>query len=186
MFCNCQGTILFMLKKRIQNQHGYQKRKIKGKRQATNEDKNISEAELEELSALLLKEVKAKKPNKEAIREIQVATFPSRSSHIDQLDKTVLSEISSSYPFFAIHECTVSFNNDCKINRRKMSFTVFNAILTFYPLEYWIDTCTLHVWHKSLHPCHGLRMWSLWNKGICNWPWLQEVSKWITYTITRC
>ncbi|XP_074618819.1 uncharacterized protein LOC141877673 [Acropora palmata] len=101
------GTILFMLKKRIQNQHGYQKRKIKGKRQATNEDKNISEAELEELSALLLKEVKAKKPNKEAIREIQVATFPSRSSHIDQLDKTVLSEISSSYPFFAIHECTL-------------------------------------------------------------------------------
>ncbi|KAK2548368.1 hypothetical protein P5673_031435 [Acropora cervicornis] len=76
------------------------KGKIKGKRQATNEDKNISEAELEELSALLLKEVKAKKPNKEAIREIL-------SSHIDQLDKTVLSEISSSYPFFAIHECTL-------------------------------------------------------------------------------
>lgn len=70
MFCNCQCTILFMLKKRIQNQHGYQKRKIKDKRQATNEDKNISEAELEELSALLLTEVKAKKPNKEAIREI--------------------------------------------------------------------------------------------------------------------
>lgn len=117
---------------------------------------------------------------------VKVATFPSRSSYIDQLDKTVLSEISSSYPFFAIHECTVSFNNNCKINRCKMSFTVFNAILTFYPLEYWIDTCTLHAWHKSLHPSPGLRMWSLWKKGICNWPWLQEVSKWITYTITWC
>lgn len=117
---------------------------------------------------------------------VKVATFPSRSSHIDQLDKTVLSEISSSYPFFAIHVCTVSFNNNCKINRRKMSFTVLNAILTFYPLEYWIDTCTLYVWHKSLHPCPGLRMWSLWKKGTCNWPWLQEVSKWITYTTTWC
>lgn len=62
---------------------------------------------------------------------VKVATFPSRSSYIDQLHKTVLSEISSSYPFFAIHECTVSFNNNCKINRRKMSFTVFNAILIF-------------------------------------------------------
>ncbi|XP_068704394.1 uncharacterized protein [Montipora foliosa] len=95
--------------KRIQNQHGYQKRKTKGKGQAIHEDKELSNDELEELNALLLKEIKAKKPNKEAIREMQVARFTSRSSHIDKLatDKTVLSEISSSYPFFAIHECTL-------------------------------------------------------------------------------
>jgi len=42
----------------------------------------------------------SKKPNKEAIKETQVAIFTSRSSHIDKLatDKTVLSEISSLYP----------------------------------------------------------------------------------------
>ena len=124
-----------MLKKPIQNQHGYQKRKIKGKRQATNEDKNISEAELEELSAQRGQSKETQQRSHQG-NTVKVATFPSRSSYIDQLDKTVLSEISSSYPFFAIHECTVSFNNNCKINRRKMSFTVFNAILTFCPLEY--------------------------------------------------
>ena len=125
-----------MLKKRIQNQRGYQKRKTKGKRQATHADKELSNDELQELNALLLKEIKAKKPNKEAIREMQVATFTSRSSHIDKLatDKTVLSEISSSYPFFAIHECTVSLN--CKFNKSQKFMHSVHAILTFYPLGY--------------------------------------------------
>ena len=68
-----------MLKKRIQNQRGYQRRKTKGKIQATHEDKELTNDELEELNALLFKDIRAKKPNKEAIREIQVATFTSRS-----------------------------------------------------------------------------------------------------------
>ena len=117
-----------MLKKRIQNQCGYQKRKTKGKRQTTHADKNLlirqtthedkefTNDELEGLNALLLKETKAKKPNKQAIIEMQEAPFTSRSKYSEKLatDKTVLSEISSSYPSFAIHEYTVRLK--CKIN----------------------------------------------------------------------
>ena len=81
------------------------------KRQAASQDAdNFTEREIEELHTLLLKEAKSKKKNLESIKEIQQNTFTPRRLHIEKLssEKTVVSDIVSTYPFFGVHECIVS------------------------------------------------------------------------------
>ena len=99
-----------MIKKRIQNISGYQKRKTLKRKKAFGDADQLGESEVEELHTLLLKEVKAKQKNLQAIKEIQQNTFTPRRRHIEQLssEKTVVSEIVSTYPFFRAHECIVS------------------------------------------------------------------------------
>lgn len=96
----------------MQNVKGYEKRQGKTKRSGLQnvQDGEFGEKELEELHALLLREVQSKKTNYTAVKEIQANTFDFRRKDIQQKtsDKSVVSDIVSSYPFLKIHECTVS------------------------------------------------------------------------------
>ena len=69
----------------------------------------FDEKALEELYALLLREVKSKKLNPAAVKEIQEKTFEHRKKVIqDQTKKSNVDSIVSMYPFFKEQECTVS------------------------------------------------------------------------------
>ena len=107
---NWQSTVLFLLKRRLQNIKGYEKRKTHGKtKRSSSDDVEFGEKEVEELHAQLLREVQSKKKNYAAIKEIQQNTFDFRRKDIEQMsDKSVVSEIISHYPFLQVHECTGS------------------------------------------------------------------------------
>ena len=100
-----------MMKRRLHNIKGYQKRK----RNKVDEKKDKSAAitpsvkRLEDLYAELLREVKSRKPNLEAIKEMQVMTFEDRKAKIQDMEgKGTVNAIISMLPFFKYHECTVS------------------------------------------------------------------------------
>ena len=112
-FFSWQSTVLFHLKRRVQNIKGYEKRKTQGKTKRSgleNAQDELEEKEVEELHALLLKEVQTKKRNYDAIKQIQENTFESRRRDIQERtkNKCVVSDIVANYLFFQVHECTVS------------------------------------------------------------------------------
>lgn len=80
---NWQSTVLFLLKRRLQNIKGYEKRKTHGKtKRSSSDDVEFGEKEVEELHAQLLREVQSKKKNYAAIKEIQQNTFDFRRKDI--------------------------------------------------------------------------------------------------------
>lgn len=111
-FYHWQGTVLFLLRTRLRNIKGYQKRKLtppKSKKDACSSE--LGEKEVEELLAELLRELKSKKRNQAAIKELQENTFHNRRCHIQQLkapEKNIVDEIVAMYPFFKVHDCAVS------------------------------------------------------------------------------
>lgn len=104
-----QSTVLYLLKRRLQNIKGYEKRKTHGKTKgSSSDDVEFGEKEVEELHAQLLRKVQSNKKNYAAIKEIQQNTFDFRRKDIEQMsDKSVVSEIISHYPFLQVHECIV-------------------------------------------------------------------------------
>jgi len=70
----------------------------------------LGEKEVEELLAELLRELKSKKRNQAAIKELQENTFHNRRCHIQQLkapEKNIVDEIVAMYPFFKVHDCAL-------------------------------------------------------------------------------
>ena len=81
---NWQSTVLYLLKRQLQNINGYEKRKTHGKiKRSSSDDVEFGEKEVEELHAQLLCEVQSKKKNYAAIKEIQQNTFDLRRKDIE-------------------------------------------------------------------------------------------------------
>ena len=111
-FYHWQGTVLYLLKTRLRNIKGYEKRKLappKSEKDVCSSD--LGEKEVEELHAELLREVMRKKINLAAIKELRENTFHSRRCSIQELkapEKNIVDEIVAKFPFFKEHDCVVS------------------------------------------------------------------------------
>ena len=108
-FYHWQSTVLYLLKTRLRNIKGYEKRKLappKSEKDVCSSD--LGEKEVEELHAELLREVMRKKINLAAIKELQESTFHSRRCSIQELkapEKNIVDEIVAKFPFFKEHDC---------------------------------------------------------------------------------
>ena len=102
------------MKRRVQNIKGYEKRKTQGKTKRSGlenvKDYEFGEKEVEELHAQLLREVQSKNKNYDTIKETQENSFEIIRRDIQERtsEKCVVNDIVSHYPFFQVHECTVS------------------------------------------------------------------------------
>ena len=100
------------MKRRWSNLKDY----VKNKKSTASDDCThpLKEKRLEELNSELLQEVKKKKINFAAVKELQTFTFISRADSIKNIEKrskngsSMLDAITLEYPFFKEHDCTVS------------------------------------------------------------------------------